>query len=565
MLEIAATLGTTLDLHEMLIRVMAKITELLGAERSSLFLIDHERREVWSTVAQGSDVREIRLPIDRGLVGHVARSGEVVNVNDAYADPRFHAEVDRATGFTTRSVLAVPLRGKDARVTGVAEVLNRPGGFTDEDEQTLLSVAPIIGLSLENAQLYTAARTQNDELRAAQDELNRKVAEVDLLLVIEQTISDAKTLDEMLAAILGHTMKTFRAHAGVVLLTDDGAVEMHCALEPGAQVEVRSGFSIPRGSLLERAIDQGEPIAVASSTPLEGTLLSLAGGTAKAVLCAPLLVTDSSGAHRTVGALELAATEGVPFRENDRRVASAVARQIARAVDVARGRAESERTNRLAMLGQMLGGVVHDLRSPMTVISGYAELLAREPDPVERDRFSHQIMTQLDQVNGMTQEVLAFIRGERHVLLRRVVLTDFWFDLREVLARELEPRKIDLQVKLDYAGAIRADVGKLRRLITNLSRNAAQAITNGGVFQVRCSADGDALVIDVADDGPGLPPSVAARVFSAFNSEGKAGGTGLGLALVKEIVDSHGGQVTCTSAPGQGTAFHIRIPKAILA
>jgi len=130
-----------------------KIGRLCNAERASLFLVDRERGELWLRVAQEEqgEPLKVRLPMSRGIAGRVARRGEVERIDDAYADPDFNPEIDRRTGFRTRSVLAVPLREVDGEVFAVAQLLNRCDGrpFDTDDEkhfrQFLDSVAVILG------------------------------------------------------------------------------------------------------------------------------------------------------------------------------------------------------------------------------------------------------------------------------------------------------------------------------------------------------------------------------------------------------------------------------------
>lgn len=563
MLEIARALGSTLDLDELLRRVMACITELLEAERSSLFLIDHERREIWSKIAEGEGLRDIRLPLGRGLAGYVAETGRTVNVQNAYLDPRFHADIDRATGFQTNALLAVPLRGKDGRVIGVAQALNKRGGagFVPDDERTLVSISSLVGMALENARLYSAARDRNAELVATQDKLRQKVAEVDLLFEIEREISSASSPERLLEAILERAMATVSADAGALLLADEGGAELWVKGAPGSVVEVRRLHAMPVSGLLVRAAEAGEPV-IAGAADARGSLAELTGRRAATLVCVPLLQRSGTGAA-VVGWLELSDKLTGTFTADDAKLAGLVAAQLGRAMQLAKGRAEAERAQRLTALGQMLGGIVHDLRSPLTVVSGYAELMAREDDANERDAYARQILAQVDHASAMTREVLSFIRGERQLLVRRVHLGQFWKDLGRVLERELEGSAVRLSLDIAYDGSARFDEGKIKRLATNLARNAAQAMPRGGTVQVRCTAEADDLLLEVADDGPGIPPEVAPRLFSAFSTHGKAGGTGLGLAIVKEVVDAHGGQVSFTTAPGKGTRFAVRLPGAV--
>src|SRR5436309_1979844 len=110
--EIGAALSSTLDLDRLLALIMDRVTHLLAADRSTLYVLSDDGNELWSKVAQagGGELQEIRLRVGEGIAGWVAQSGEVVNIADAYADERFQQEVDRRSGYRTRSILCMPLR-----------------------------------------------------------------------------------------------------------------------------------------------------------------------------------------------------------------------------------------------------------------------------------------------------------------------------------------------------------------------------------------------------------------------------------------------------------------------
>ncbi|MCB9831093.1 MAG: GAF domain-containing protein [Planctomycetes bacterium] len=148
-------LAGVLDLDLLIARIMNAARDLLGAERSSLFLHDAERDELWSRYAEGLSTREIRFPADLGIAGHVFRSGESANIDDVYADRRFNPDVDRATGYLTRNILCIPIVHKRGTRIGVAQVLNKEsGGFSATDEARFRSFAAQISASLENARLF---------------------------------------------------------------------------------------------------------------------------------------------------------------------------------------------------------------------------------------------------------------------------------------------------------------------------------------------------------------------------------------------------------------------------
>ncbi|HTY17533.1 MAG TPA: GAF domain-containing protein [Myxococcota bacterium] len=141
-------------LEQALFAFTFKMGDLLDAERASLFLVDHERNEMWLRVAQeeGGKPLEYRMPLGAGVAGHVAASGQGCRIDDAYADPRFNRELDQETGFRTRSILCLPLRSSaTGKVFAVAQLLNSRDGsvFDAEDEKRFGTFLDSIGVILE--------------------------------------------------------------------------------------------------------------------------------------------------------------------------------------------------------------------------------------------------------------------------------------------------------------------------------------------------------------------------------------------------------------------------------
>ena len=157
LVEASKALGSTLDLSELLARILDVAKSQVEAERGTLFLVDEKKSEMWSLIAQGLEKQEIRLPLGKGIAGHVAETGEIVNISDAYADSRFNSEVDKQTGFRTRNIFCMPIRNKSGKIIAALELLNKKkGGFTDEDADFLLVLSGHVALALENAQLHQA-------------------------------------------------------------------------------------------------------------------------------------------------------------------------------------------------------------------------------------------------------------------------------------------------------------------------------------------------------------------------------------------------------------------------
>jgi len=157
-LDVTRRVMSITDLDARLRDMATVTTQLLDADRATIFIVDRERGEIWSRVALGTG--EIRQAIGVGIAGVVAATGETVNISDAYADPRFNPEPDLRTGYRTKSLLTFPMIGRNERVIGVFQVVNKNGGgaFTADDEDTLSSLGASAAVAVENAQLISEQR-----------------------------------------------------------------------------------------------------------------------------------------------------------------------------------------------------------------------------------------------------------------------------------------------------------------------------------------------------------------------------------------------------------------------
>ncbi len=152
-LEVTRQLGGSLELHDLLGQVIDAARDLLSADRGTVFLFDDKTNELYSTVATGA--KQIRFPADRGIAGECAQGMAIVNVSDAYNDPRFNADVDRKTGYHTRCILSVPLMDHDNALVGVLQLLNKmpEGVFDDHDEQIAQALAAQCAVAIKRAVL----------------------------------------------------------------------------------------------------------------------------------------------------------------------------------------------------------------------------------------------------------------------------------------------------------------------------------------------------------------------------------------------------------------------------
>ncbi len=224
-------------------------------------------------------------------------------------------------------------------------------------------------------------------------------------------------------------------------------------------------------------------------------------------------------------------------------------------------------TEKLAALGQMVSGVAHELSNPLTTIAGYAHRLLARQDLPGRTEEVRQIYQEAERANTILRQLLLNAREtfpeRRLVSLNQVVQRAM--DLQQFsLAAEKIRVDIDLDPVLPF---VHGDPGYLQQVLMNLVGNARQAIEQqgqGGTIRLRTERIGERRVLlEVADNGPGIPQAILARIFDPFFTTKPPGvGTGLGLAIVLSVVREHGGQVHVSSPPQGGAVFQIELPAA---
>jgi signal transduction histidine kinase len=547
MKQIGRALGSNLQLDPLLSEIVARTTDLLEADRSTLFLLDQDKKELWSMVLEGDGLRQIRLPFGVGVAGWVAEHGKPVHINDAYHDKRFNPEFDKQSGYRTRCMLVWPVRRPSSEVIGVIQVLNKHDGtFNATDERLLEAIASEIGVALEVSRLYREAVERSEALERARRELM-------LLFETERAISEAFDLKAMLGSILETALSAMSAKAGAIHLLDERGLKLEVLASKGApNASLQGGgFQVGEG-VVGNVVKTKEPVAINDLHGMKRGKL-----TVHSVAAVPIQTKDAG----TIGVLELLNKKDKRgFSAEDLKALGVVAAQAGRAIASEQKRKERERSERLTTIGQMLSGIMHDLRTPMTLISGYTQIMALADRVADREQYAHLVLKQVEVLSAMTKDLLAFARGERSILIRKVYVQRFMEEMKEYLEKEFEGSGVVLRTDVKYRGAARFDETKMRRVFHNIARNAREAMPGGGRFTITVSAHGGELVFDFQDTGSGIPKELEGRIFEPFSTSGKVGGTGLGLAMVKQIADEHHGHVSYSSDAKRGTRFTFGIP-----
>lgn len=170
LVKIGQAVAAEKDIDKLMQTIAEEARDAVQADRCTVFLYDKNTDELWSKVALGLGSHELRFNASQGLAGHVFRTGEIINIKDAYSDARFNKEIDLKTGYTTKTILCMPIRNIEQEIIGVFQILNKLSGyFTQEDEDILVAIGSSAGISLENAKLFARQRELLEEQKIVFD------------------------------------------------------------------------------------------------------------------------------------------------------------------------------------------------------------------------------------------------------------------------------------------------------------------------------------------------------------------------------------------------------------
>lgn len=564
--EVAGALGASLELDELLELVLGNLTDLLDAERAILFQLDERTRELVSRSMGGDDDFPLRLPLSEGVLSRVARTGRPIRIDAAASKEPL--DWDEVLSIETRSAIAAPLKNNLSRTIGVLLVINKRGGrknFDEQDEDILSVLAKQAAVAIDNSRLLITLIRKNQQLQQAQEQLTRRVRDLELLFELERSTAHAHSHEELASAVLLRLARACNAGGALLVLSDETHEQFvdYCLIrEPRSAgteespARFWSRISSVSEGILASVIEVGVPIQIdAADSPLTHHGLP----EVVSMIAEPL-----EREEQPLGGLALINKRGGPFTAEDLGLLRLVSANISTAVRLFNTNVARERGERLSSIGRLMAQVVHDLKSPLTVISGYVQLMEESSSREQRGDYAAEILKQFDALGAMQREVLAFARGETEVFSRKVIVDRLLAELSATMKAELDEKSVELKVSSAKRLTAYFDSERVTRALANLVRNAAEAMESlgGGTVTVRADAEGRDLTLRVSDTGPGIPPSIAPRLFQSFVTAGKVHGTGLGLAIVKRIVEEHGGSVQVSPVP-RGACFLIRLPDAV--
>ena len=573
--EIGRSLTSTLDLQELLDRLLSLLIEVFSVEAASLLLLDQESQDLVFQVAQGLGREQLvgrRLPSGvRSIATYVAQSGKPFVSDDVHAEPEWYSKIDEVTGVPTHQLAAVPLIQRD-QILGVVEIVNRLDGrpFTESDIELLTALAAQTVMVVENARLYTStdqALTDRVQELATMQEIDRQLnASLDFDTVMDRTLKWAVRETDASAGFVGLVLDSAEGRRIWTAAVHGYPASVDYYRERLAPIEQSIVGSVVTQASVLRLADVSECadyMAVRESTRSE--------------LAVPVLREQ-----RVIGVINLESDQLGGFDEHDEAFVVRLADHAAIAMENARLYDEVTQANESK--SQFVSLVSHELRAPMTIIKGYAELAQLTlGDRLEEDeqKLLDIIMSNVELMQSLINDLLQLahiesgsLRLERYPTRIHTILGDVMAAFRH----SFDERDLTVSWRADPdLPQIDADPVRLNQILTNLVSNAVKYTPAGGEIEISAEVretqpdgtplGGEYLCCQVRDSGIGISSEDKEELFGRFFRANhplvrKQPGTGLGLAITRTLVNMHDGKISFESKLGEGSVFWFAMPLA---
>jgi PAS domain S-box-containing protein len=522
LMEISIVINSTRYLKQLLKIVMQSAERVMQAEASSVFLIDRQTDELYFEVATGpkeEEVKKIRLKKGEGIAGWVASTGLSLLVPDVSKDPRFAKRVDAETHFITRSILCVPLKVRN-QIIGVVQVVNRLGAasFSESETKFLEALASQAAIAIENTNLY-------EHLEERAEQLNKELKKVNINLAIEK-----QRIESIVQSMEDAVIAVDRENK-IVMANRLAEKVFSIRSEQVINKAIRESIS------KSEVIDNFSKVSSSKSSLREEVVFKIGNREHTfAVVFAPIID-------------ELGETAGT--------------------VAVFRDITESKEIDR--MKSDFLNMVSHELRTPLTPIQAYSELIMmRNLDAEKIQSYACIINKETLRLGALIGDLLDLSRIDAG---KGLSLSPEEVDVKELLntvhntfKSASAKHRISLTAP-EKAEKITVDRNKIIQVMSNLLSNAVKYSPDGGDIHITMEDRNNRIYISVSDEGLGMPTDVLPIIFEKFYrvdspAVKKISGTGIGLSIVKYIVELHNGGITVESEEGKGSKFTFFIPKA---
>lgn len=372
----------------------------------------------------------------------------------------------------------------------------------------------------------------------------------DILVEISEIMNSIFDTNELIPQILNITEKFLYVKRVSLMLIEGDKLKIIAATN--LPVNFRD-IEIPLGEGISgRVAMTGEPAIVNNQLTCRDEL----GYSANSYLSFPLKVRG-----KVIGVLNLTDKENDFFNDTDVKIAGYIASQCALAINRFSLYEEKKKTEHLKVIGKFTSSIAHDIKNLLQIVQSYIELLEIEMEGgADIKLYIDSICTELKLIHGLTLDILDFANRQISIKKSKIKLSEFLNEIEKHarILTTLTPVKFELSFKDDFE--FECDREKLFRVFFNLINNSIEAVGEDGRIKLDVFRDGSDLIFELTDNGKGIKKENLDKIFDPFFTSGKIKGSGLGLAVVKEIVQAHNGVIGVKSEENKYTKFTVRIP-----
>jgi signal transduction histidine kinase len=571
--RITLALGSTRHPREVLRLVVEEAVKLLHATDGVIYLVEPSRQLLVPQVSVGVGLdrfAELSLEHDEDLAVEAAQSryhrvGYAVEREKGGAGDLPASDHGQDAAEATGLRLAVPLIAEGQSLGVVVLHRKATSDLSAVEEELLWMLAGHAAQVLHNARLY--------------GELEQSYRELSLLYDVQQEIVSAIDYHRVLHQIVHKLKDVFQAKDCALGLVDRTGPEPIMRVVAHAGRDPLEGADRPlASSRIDQKVMAGVVVAIRDllGDPQFSNKQLARDREFASMISAPLRARD-----KIIGTIRLYTGEPRDFTVEDQKLLAAVAAQAAVAIENAGLYREIEQKNRelsesyeqlrqtqralvkkekLALLGEMSATVSHEIRNPLTAVRGFAQRISRKVAGNNRVlEYCRLIVEEVDRLDRVIKDVLDFTRG-LNLALEPTDLNALIHDTVQLLQEELVQNEIAMVPLLDLSlPRIPLDPAQIKQVLVNLIQNARQAMGREGTLTLATERQSDWAVLSVSDTGGGIAPAIMDRIWEPFFTT-RSHGTGLGLALVRRIVEDHSGRVEVESRVGEGTTFRMFLP-----
>ncbi|MBL9170792.1 MAG: GAF domain-containing protein [Verrucomicrobiales bacterium] len=547
--DVSNAIRSSLDPQEAMDRIVSEAVRITHASSGSVVLINPTNNllEIHASSGLPMDAQKLRLKVGEGITGWVAEYGKSARVGDIKKDPRYVMLREHV-----QSELAVPL-AVQGEIRGVLNVdSDRSDAFSLADEELLQALADQAAKVIQDTWLYA--------------QLGLKARLFEALINVSQTINTTINLDEALRAIARQSALLMEAKLCSLLLVDPSGewMDLKACHGGGKAYREKPRLSVEE-SLVGIVLRRGKPVQVENvktSNRYQQTEVARREGLTS-LLSVPLIHE-----RKCIGVLNIYKGERYSFSNEEIKIVSALAELSAIAIRKARlyeqilEVEEALRQNeKLSALGLLAAEVAHEIRNPLTVMKLlYHSLNLRFPEQDPRSRDAQIISEKMEHLNRIVEQILTFARSAEPQF-RPVDVNRLIQDLNLLLRHKLQQHGVEGMLELaSDLPLVMADDAQMEQVFLNLSLNALQAMPQGGKLLIRTERTATQVAIVFKDNGVGMTREQKDYAFGSILQSSKPGGTGLGLAVVQRVVESHRAELQIESTPGVGTTVRILMP-----